>query len=91
MELYLIRHGLAAQRGDAYPDDTKRPLTRRGIEKLQQEVRALIALDITFDQVVTSPLVRTRPDSGHFRRGFALTAAGRKRPKRSRREDRLLR
>ena len=70
MELYLIRHGLAAQQGDAYPDDTKRPLTRRGIEKLQQEVRALIALDITFDQVVTSPLVRTRQTADIFAEGL---------------------
>ena len=26
-ELYLIRHGLAEERGDAWPDDNKRPLT----------------------------------------------------------------
>lgn len=70
MELYLIRHGLAAERGDAYPDDRKRPLTPRGIEKLRQEVQALIALDITFDQVVTSPLVRTRQTADIFAEGL---------------------
>lgn len=59
-ELYLIRHGLAAERGDNYPDDTKRPLTSDGMQKLRREAKALQALDVTFDVILTSPLVRTR-------------------------------
>lgn len=59
-ELYLIRHGLAAERGENYPDDTKRPLTTRGIQRLRQEGKALAALDVTFDVILTSPLVRAR-------------------------------
>ena len=59
-ELYLIRHGLAAERGDNYPDDSKRPLTTRGIQRLKREGKALIALDVAFDVILTSPLVRTR-------------------------------
>ena len=59
-ELYLIRHGLAAERGENYPDDTKRPLTARGIQRLKREGRALAALDVTFDVILASPLVRTR-------------------------------
>jgi phosphohistidine phosphatase len=59
-ELYLIRHGLAAERGDNYPDDTKRPLTSDGVQKLRREAKALLALDVTFDVILTSPLVRTR-------------------------------
>jgi phosphohistidine phosphatase len=59
-ELYLIRHGLAAERGESYPDDTKRPLTARGIQRLKREGKALAALDVAFDVVLTSPLVRTR-------------------------------
>lgn len=58
--LYLIRHGVAAERGDAYPDDTKRPLTSEGMQKLRRESKALVALDIEFDVILTSPLVRTR-------------------------------
>jgi phosphohistidine phosphatase SixA len=30
-ELYLVRHAIAAERGKEWPDDTKRPLTKRGI------------------------------------------------------------
>lgn len=59
-ELYLIRHGLAAERGENYPDDTKRPLTTRGILRLKREARALNALDVSFDVMLTSPLARTR-------------------------------
>ena len=59
-ELYLIRHGVAAERGENFPDDTKRPLTNEGVQKLRKEAKALVALDITFDVILTSPLVRTR-------------------------------
>ena len=59
-ELYLIRHGVAAERGENYPDDTKRPLTNEGVQKLRKEAKALVALDIVFDVILTSPLVRTR-------------------------------
>ena len=59
-ELYLIRHGIAAERGENYPDDTKRPLTSEGIQKLRREGKALVALDVSFDVILTSPLVRTR-------------------------------
>ena len=48
-ELYLIRHGVAAERGDAYPDDTKRPLSSEGMQKLRRESKALLALDVEFD------------------------------------------
>jgi phosphohistidine phosphatase len=59
-ELYLIRHGVAAERGESYPDDTKRPLTTRGIQRLKREARALNVLDVSFDVILASPLVRTR-------------------------------
>jgi phosphohistidine phosphatase len=60
LELYLIRHGLAAERGDEYPDDSKRPLTNDGIASLRREAKALDGLDIGFDHIITSPLVRAR-------------------------------
>ena len=60
LELYLIRHGVAAERGPEYPDDSKRPLTNRGIAALRAEAKGLAGLGVTFDLIVTSPLVRTR-------------------------------
>ena len=59
-EIYLIRHGVAEERGEAWPDDTKRPLTERGIARLKKEARGLARLDVSFDVVLTSPLVRAR-------------------------------
>src|SRR5947208_5043229 len=60
LELYLIRHGVAAERGKEWPDDSKRPLTPDGIARLRKIARGLDALGVGFDQIVTSPLVRTR-------------------------------
>ena len=59
-ELYLIRHGIAEERGDDWPDDSKRPLTESGMERLKKEARGLGRLGVTLDIVLTSPLVRTR-------------------------------
>jgi phosphohistidine phosphatase len=59
-ELYLIRHGLAEERGEAWPDDAKRPLTQEGMSKLRKSARALKALGVVIDVIVTSPFVRTR-------------------------------
>ena len=60
LELYLVRHGVAAERGPEFPDDSKRPLTARGMSALKREAKALDALDVTFDLIISSPLVRTK-------------------------------
>ena len=59
-ELYLIRHGLAEERGEAWPDDAKRPLTEEGIARLRKATRGLARLGVAFDVILSSPLVRTR-------------------------------
>lgn len=59
-QLYLIRHGLAEERGEAWPDDAKRPLTADGIARLRRSMRGLARLDVGFDVVLTSPLTRAR-------------------------------
>lgn len=60
LELYLIRHGIAAERGPEYPDDSKRPLTTKGMAALRRQAKALDRLGIAVDLIVTSPLTRTR-------------------------------
>ena len=59
-ELYLIRHGLAEERGEAWPDDTKRPLTEDGMARMRKAARGLARLGVALDIVLTSPLVRAR-------------------------------
>jgi phosphohistidine phosphatase len=66
LELYLIRHGVAADRGDEYPDDSKRPLTGDGIAALRKEAKALDALGVGFDHIITSPLLRTKQTAEAF-------------------------
>jgi phosphohistidine phosphatase len=59
-ELYLIRHAIAEARGDAWPDDSKRPITADGAARMKKSARALARLGASVDIVLTSPLVRTR-------------------------------
>src|SRR5438477_9348336 len=69
-ELYLIRHGIAEERGEAWPDDAKRPLSPDGMGRLRKSARALARLGVTFDVIVTSPLVRTRQTAEIFAGGL---------------------
>jgi phosphohistidine phosphatase len=59
-ELYLVRHAIAEERGDAWPDDSKRPLTDAGAAKMRKAARGLVRMGVKFDAVLTSPFVRTR-------------------------------
>ncbi len=60
MQLYLIRHGIAADRGADYPDDRQRPLTAVGVARMRLEADALAALGVAFNHIITSPIVRAR-------------------------------
>ncbi|MEW6321390.1 MAG: phosphohistidine phosphatase SixA [Acidobacteriota bacterium] len=71
IELYLIRHAIAAERGPAYPDDRLRPLTRDGIARFRTAVRGLNALDVVLDLVLTSPYARARQTADLLVEGLA--------------------
>lgn len=60
IELYLVRHAIAAERGPKYPDDRLRPLTPEGVKRFREAVQGLAAFDVAIDLVLTSPLVRAR-------------------------------
>jgi phosphohistidine phosphatase len=70
-ELYVIRHALAEERGEAWPDDTKRPLTEEGMTRFRRASRALARVGIEVDVVLTSPLVRTRQTAEIFSGAFS--------------------
>lgn len=57
MEIYLIRHGIAAERG-TYAKDGERPLTEKGISKTTKVAQKLLDRGITFEHILSSPLVR---------------------------------
>jgi phosphohistidine phosphatase len=63
--LYLIRHGIAEERG-TYPNDDDRPLTDEGKKKTRQVAKRLQGLGLRFDLMQTSPLVRARQTANIF-------------------------
>ncbi len=58
-KLYLIRHGIAAEPQEGESDEG-RSLTEAGDRKTKQVAKRLRKLDIHFDLILTSPLVRAR-------------------------------
>lgn len=58
LELYVVRHAIAAEHGPKYPDDRARPLTPEGIKRFKEAVRGLVAIDVELDVILTSPLTR---------------------------------
>lgn len=75
VELYIVRHAIAAERGPDWPDDTKRPLTDRGIDRFKEVVAALAALDVQLESVLTSPLVRAKQTAELLARGIPSAPA----------------
>src|SRR4030095_12905242 len=59
-ELYLIRHAIAEERGDAWPDDAKRPLSDQGTSRMRKAARGFERLGVSLDVVLTRPVVRAR-------------------------------
>jgi len=58
-ELYIMRHGIAVTRGSAaFSDDSKRPLTPQGKQKMREIAKGLSRIGSRPDWIVTSPLVR---------------------------------
>jgi phosphohistidine phosphatase len=61
MELYLLRHGIAVERGlHHFRDDSHRPLTPAGIKRTRKVVGRLAKLECKFDLILTSPYVRAK-------------------------------
>jgi len=61
MEIYILRHGIAVERGSpGYKKDSERPLTDEGEEKMRQIAKAILAMDLKFDLILSSPYVRAQ-------------------------------
>jgi phosphohistidine phosphatase len=59
MNLYILRHGLAAERDlQTFPDDSRRPLLLKGKARIRLVAQALQALEVSFDRVLSSPYLR---------------------------------
>ena len=61
MNLYLMRHGIAVAADDLGAiQDQERPLTSKGSKRMRRAARGLRRLEIEFDGILTSPLLRAR-------------------------------
>ncbi len=61
MELYILRHGIAADLDThGLANDADRPLTPEGERKVGQIARAMEKLELSFDVILSSPYLRAR-------------------------------
>jgi phosphohistidine phosphatase len=74
LEIYLVRHAIAAERGPKYPDDRKRPLTPDGIKRFKEAVAGLVVLDVELDSILTSPLTRAEETAALLSAGLRKRA-----------------
>jgi phosphohistidine phosphatase len=59
MDLYLIRHGIAAERSfERWPNDADRPLTPRGEAQFREAARGLAGIVASVDVALASPYAR---------------------------------
>ncbi len=58
LQLVLVRHAIAEERGADWPDDDERPLSRDGARKWKRAARGLASVLPPIDLLLTSPLVR---------------------------------
>jgi len=61
MELFLLRHGLAVERGTpGYENDFARPLVSKGERQLRKSCAALRKMKLKWNLILSSPLLRAR-------------------------------
>lgn len=60
MRCYFLRHGIAVEPGEWKGRDFDRPLTDKGVERMEREARGIETLELELDAIFTSPLLRAR-------------------------------
>ncbi len=73
MNLYLLRHGIAAEPGAAgYEPDSERPLIPKGEKRLREAARAMKVLGLSYDLILSSPFLRARQTAEIIARNLKL-------------------
>lgn len=71
--LYILRHGIAVERGAAgFTQDSERPLTAEGKQKLRRIIKAMRDMELEFDLILTSPYLRARQTAEMVAGAFRL-------------------
>jgi phosphohistidine phosphatase len=58
MNIYFLRHGIAAEKPAWKGPDSDRPLIKEGITKMKKAVKGMRRLKLNFDWILTSPYRR---------------------------------
>lgn len=72
MEIYILRHSDAEDRGTKR--DSDRSLTERGTKKMKKIAKAMKAMDLSFDVVLSSPYNRAKETAGIVGDTFECTS-----------------
>ena len=73
MNVYLLRHGIAAEPGAAgYEPDSERPLTAKGEDRLREAARAMEKLGLSFDLILYSPFLRAKQTAAIIAKSLKL-------------------
>ena len=73
MDFYLLRNAKAAKDGKANDDnDDDRPLTKKGERKIIRVAEAMRDLELKFDAIITSPLLRATHSAEVVARSFRM-------------------
>ncbi|MDG3004708.1 phosphohistidine phosphatase SixA [Paludisphaera mucosa] len=73
-ELYIVRHGIAVDRGTPGIPDDERPLTPRGEKRMREVAAGLAALELPVDRIASSPLPRARRTAEILAHGLRMAA-----------------
>jgi phosphohistidine phosphatase len=61
MNVFLLRHGIAVERGTpGFITDAARPLLPKGKKQLKKIARAMVEMDLEFDLILSSPFLRAK-------------------------------
>ena len=67
MNLFLLRHGIAVDRGTpGFEDDSLRPLTPKGAARIHRIAQAAKRLRLKFDLILSSPYLRAQQTAHMF-------------------------
>jgi phosphohistidine phosphatase len=73
MNLFILRHGLAVERDPvSFPDDSRRPLTLKGEDRVRMISDAMRALELSFDRILSSPYRRASQTAEIVAAGLGL-------------------
>jgi len=61
MDIYLLRHAIAVERGTpGYERDSDRELTPKGAKRMRRVARGMLAMELSFDVILSSPFARAK-------------------------------